>query len=94
MEDNVKKFLDRVVDRIVKETTIDYDKKTAYTSFLPHNSILSLYASIFKDHCINIYGLNDDEADYVWKEYRKIIKDKLGVTEKRRGSLSDLINDL
>ena len=92
MEDNVKKFLDRVVDMIVSETTIDYDKKVAYTSFLPHNSLM--YDSIFKEHCINIYGLNDDEADYVWEEYRKIIKDKLGVKEKRYRSLSDLINDL
>ena len=28
-------------------------------------------------HCRDVYGLNDDEIEYVWKEYKQIIKDKI-----------------
>ena len=84
-----KKFLDKVIDQIVSETTIDYDRKVIETPF-PHSlsfpllqfslSILSLLLSLsssFLKHCEDVYGLNEQETEYVWKEYRKIIKDKI-----------------
>ena len=81
-----KKFLDKVLDQIVSETEIDYDKKEIYLPFF-HSlfsfyhlflflSTISLPGSFYK-HCKNIYGLNDDEVDYVWEEYRNIIKDEI-----------------
>jgi len=31
----------------------------------------------FKKHCREIYGLNDDEMDYVWREYINSIINKI-----------------
>ena len=80
MEDNVKKYLDRVVDRIVSETRINRYERRIYTPFndVPWDN---LYAQPFildlYDHCEDVYGLNDDEMRYVWKEYKDIIEDKI-----------------
>ena len=77
------KFLDKVVDQIVSETTIDYDRKVIGTPlhFIPfdffHPSFTSsIYPLIFSKHCRGVYGLNDDEVKYVWDEYKKIILNK------------------
>ena len=79
-----KKFLDKVVDQIVSETMVDYEKERAYTPFFYSSSIPSLfhllfyhYRSPFTKHCKNVYGLNKEETEYVWEEYRRIIKDKI-----------------
>jgi hypothetical protein len=78
------KFLDKVVDQIVRETRIDYDKERLHTpSLLPFSSFSSpLFLRRFPPlsfiiHCGEVYGLNKEEVGYVWKEYRKIIKDKI-----------------
>tara|TARA_R110002153_G_scaffold20257_2_gene69021 strand:+ start:933 stop:1223 length:291 start_codon:yes stop_codon:yes gene_type:complete len=89
------KFLNKVVDQIVSETRVDYDRKVIKTpfrsftlssqSFLPpylpllpssSSSLLSTL-SLFSNHCEDIYGLNEQEIDYVWEEYKRIIKDKI-----------------
>jgi hypothetical protein len=83
------RFLDKVVDQIISETEIDYDKERIYTlSFPPFDflsplssfylAIFSLHPpSSFSDHCKDVYGLKDkQEIKYVWKEYMKIIKSK------------------
>jgi hypothetical protein len=79
------RFLDKVVDQIVSETTIDYEKER----FLPPSStstFSSFHISRFTPlapypffiiHCEEVYGLNKDEVKYVWDKYRHIIKDKL-----------------
>ena len=88
-----KKFLNKVVDQIVRETIIDYESKrfdppfTRPSFFPPHLSSipfttinrLDFHSSItpFIKHCREVYGLNDDEIEYVWKEYTKIIADKI-----------------
>ena len=87
------KFLDKVLNQIVSETMVDYDKERIKTPFrhlsysfllhfqLPTNllasSKTSALLSSFSDHCKKVYGLNKDEVGYVWKEYRDIIKDML-----------------
>ena len=83
-------YLDKVVDQIVSETTIDYENDRIFTPFSPNSLPVSLLLSIVKDwntspllhrllrrHCKEVYGLNDDEVNYVWDEYRNIIKDKI-----------------
>ena len=82
-----KKFLNKVVDQLVNETRIDYNERRIY--FPSFSSPLSLFLSLilspsrsfisssFTKHCKNVYGLNDGEIDYVWVEYKKIIKDKI-----------------
>ena len=81
------KFLNKVVNQIVYETRIDYGMEEIQfpfpsLPFLSFSSCLRLLSrsfpsSYFFDHCRDIYGLNDDEVKYVWKEYREIIKDKI-----------------
>ena len=86
-----KRFLNKVIDQIVSETTIDYDEER----FLPPFSIPSPIVPFpsypisytfrlpfhppypsFTIHCRDVYGLNKEEIGYVWKEYIKIIRDK------------------
>tara|TARA_R110001599_G_scaffold95215_1_gene247073 strand:+ start:254 stop:526 length:273 start_codon:yes stop_codon:yes gene_type:complete len=83
------KFLNKVVNQIVNETMIDYRGKgkiftpfsLPFYLFLPFypsfSSISSSYRSNFFNHCKDIYGLNEQEIDYVWEEYKRIIKDKI-----------------
>ena len=81
------KFLDKVVDQIVRETTIDYENDIIFTPFAPtlplppsppsHLLFISNLHPSFIIHCREVYGLNKEEIGYVWYEYRKIIKDKI-----------------
>jgi len=87
-----KKYLNKVLDQLVGETTIDYDKERLYTPFpislYSKSSFLTSFSSFsylsplfpphfFSKHCEGVYGLNDDEIKYIWNEYKKIIKDKI-----------------
>jgi hypothetical protein len=84
------KFLDKVVEQIVSETEVDNDEGRVYTPFssslgflFVSTSPLFLHSSTpplssFSKHCREVYGLNEDEVSYVWEEYKKIIKDKIG----------------
>ena len=86
------KFLNKVIDQLVSETRIDYDRRVIESPFfslilvssflhLPsfRSSLLlpSFTFLSFSDHCKDVYGLNDDEIEYVWKEYRETIIDKI-----------------
>jgi len=31
----------------------------------------------FENHCREVYGLNEEESEYVWDEWEKIIEDKI-----------------
>lgn len=78
-----KKFLDKVLEQIVRETIVDHEEAVVYTPFFP--SIRFLYfhkgyspnSSYFNIHCKDIYGLNKEEIEYVWKEYKDIVRDKI-----------------
>ncbi len=79
-----KKFLNKVADRLVKETRIDFTRGSVRTPFLPRftTSLFFLlppppFSPFFSEHCENIYGLNNEETDYVWKEYKDIIDNKI-----------------
>jgi hypothetical protein len=83
------KFLNKVLDQIVSETRIDYGMGEIQFSFSSLPAIpllLFLFSSpfsssvplpLFTKHCEEVYGLNEQEIDYVWKEYKRIIKDKI-----------------
>ena len=77
------KFLNKVIDQLAYETEIDYDEERflpPFFNYFSHNSV-ALFSSpsspypSFIIHCREVYGLNEDEVSYVWKEYRKIIID-------------------
>ena len=75
------KFLNKVVDQIVSETKI-VDRNEIFFPFfsvpLLHPPSQSMFLPFsFSNHCKNIYGLNDDEVKYVWKQYKRIINDKI-----------------
>ena len=79
MENNI--FLDKVVEFIVKDTKIDYDKGRVHLSFSPLSfpsfSLPSPLFSSFSRYCKNVYGLTDKEIEYVWKEFLSVIKNKI-----------------
>ena len=76
------KFLDRVLDQIVRETTIDIDEGRIYppTSLNPYPLSIPFFSSppfSFTIHCRDVYGLNEQEIKYVWKEYKDNIYYKI-----------------
>jgi hypothetical protein len=82
-----KKFLDKVVDQILYETKIDYDVEemklpffsnwTSFRFYFSYILVSVLIPTSLTKHCRRIYGLNKEETDYVWDEYKHIIKDKI-----------------
>ena len=90
MENNI--FLDKVVEFIVKDTRIDYDKRgIQFPFFIPSPSLLFFPSPplssrpfppgsssiLFSEYCKNVYGLTEQEIEYVWNQYRTIILDKI-----------------
>ena len=76
------KFLNKVIDQLVSETRIDYDRGVIespfhFSSFFLSYSSSSFFLPSFVDHCRDVYGLNMQEREYVWKEYRETIIDKI-----------------
>ena len=85
------KFLHKVLDQIVRETRVDYSMEEiqfpfSTSSFSPlvlsSSSIFSFFSLsplpfLFTKHCEDVYGLNEEETEYVWNNYVQIIEDKL-----------------
>ena len=79
--DKQKEYVDKVIEQIVSETIIDYGKgriDSPFTVFY-HSDIIRQNESTyyFATHCRDVYGLDDDEVEYVWNEYKKMINDKI-----------------
>lgn len=77
-----KEYLHKVLNHIVSETIMDYDEEEAYPPFAPFSSsfllLLSSFLSIpFLEHCEEVYGLTEPEIEYIWEEYKQIIRDKI-----------------
>ena len=73
-----KKFLDKVVDQIISETTIE-DGENNYVipfrrirwAFQPSfTNPYHINKNYFIHHCKTIYGLNDDETEYVFDQFK------------------------
>ena len=63
--------------------------------FYKRDRLPPLY-TLFEQHCKVVYGLNDDEVDYLWDEYKNIIKDKIEhnkntITESEEITVKDSI---
>jgi hypothetical protein len=78
--DNKKRYLDKVVDFLVDDTTIDFKYsviKFPSSPFLLFPRSPSPPVSLsFSKYCRDNYGLTDEEIDYVWDTYKNIILDK------------------
>ena len=85
MEDNQNIYLDKVIEFLLRDTNIDYknEKITTPSSFSFYFSSLFLLLpsflpfSTFSKYCKEVYGLTEQEIEYVWKEYKSIIKIKI-----------------
>ena len=82
------KFLDKVIKQMVSETRMDHEENILYTPYRIYkltpllkrvNSFHSTdgWTPTFYGHCMGVYGLNEEEMEYVWDKYREIVKDKL-----------------
>jgi len=71
------KFLNKVYNQIISETRIINDK--VYTPFFPifypllssRDPFPPRFLSSFFFHCKEVYCLNKEETEYVWREYKK-----------------------
>lgn len=79
-----KKYIDKVVGSLVRSTKMDYDKEEIQFPFLTFILPLPSFSSSsplkplpFSEYCKNIYGLNEEEIEYVWNKYIKSIIDKI-----------------
>tara|TARA_R110000823_G_scaffold191628_2_gene323159 strand:+ start:224 stop:499 length:276 start_codon:yes stop_codon:yes gene_type:complete len=85
-----KIFLDKVINQIVSETILDYGDKViktpfsrwygfsfTYLSSLPYLIYPFVSDSPFTKHCRDVYSLNGQETEYVWKVYRDDITYKI-----------------
>lgn len=83
MDNKIKRYLDKVIEHLLRDTKIDYEKKEIRYFFSRRlDSVLhglpSLYAfSDFSDYCKNMFGLTEDEIDYVWYGWYDIMLDKI-----------------
>ena len=83
-----KKYLDKILDHMVRGVKINYGTGRVYTPFslplLPLTFTFLLSTSpplLFFKYCVNQFGLTKDEIDYVWGQYSTIIKDKISKRE-------------
>jgi len=85
-----KKYLDKVVEFILRDTKIDYEMKEIHFTFLPNVRPLpfqtshklnflthSTFFDTFVKYCRDIFGLTNREMDYVYRNYSNIILDKI-----------------
>ena len=91
-----KRYLDKVINHLVKITKIEHEKERICFPFKPRYPIycLHLYSDpffpfrsnssptvlppfSFTKYCNNIYGLTEEEIEYVWEQYKIIIRDKV-----------------
>ena len=88
-----KKYIDKVIDHMVRDTEIDYENRRVIFSrfsyhfsfslsptFLPFSKFVSypiLPSSPFYKYCRNQFGLTPKEIKYVWDKYKDIMLEKI-----------------
>ena len=79
MVDSQKKYLDRVVSILVRDTRIDYGEKEITYTFIPFSKFKynNIALSFFSKYCKDTYGIGENEIEYVWVEYKDKIIEKL-----------------
>ena len=91
-------YLNKIVEYLVDDTIINFNENKIRLPFTlspflllhHHPSFFSslISTSLFSKYCKDNYGLTDEEIDYVWKEYRNIIFDKIN----NMGSINESID--
>ncbi len=82
-----KKYIDKVIEHLVRSTKIDYEKELIVFPPLssPFNSTLLYITSkntpkcpnFFSSYCKNTFGLTKEEIIYVYIQWRGIMRDKI-----------------
>jgi hypothetical protein len=79
----MNRYIEHIINDLVRDTRIDYDQDRIYFPFLSPNSLIHIFSHPhftllhFSDYCKERYGLTEDEIYYVWDQYTSIIKDKI-----------------
>jgi len=73
-----KKYLDKVVGSIVRGTKIDFKFKRIFSTPFNDNTYPTIYINTFQRYCKSQFGLTEDEILYVFVEWKKKIKEKIG----------------
>ena len=85
------RYLDKVVEFLIRETDINYELEELTFNFIllpaPYRTsfhwLESFYLSLpiglpyLDDYCKNTYGLTEEEIEYVWEQYKHEILDKI-----------------
>ena len=77
-------YLDKVIEYLLRDTKIYYDIDKIKFPFYPSPSsfysfplfTFSLFL-LFSSYSKEVYGLTDEEMEYVWIEYKSIIRYKI-----------------
>lgn len=83
--DKQNKFLDKVVELLVRGTILDYVNKTWTSPYIkplfkysyPSFDFILYTFHPFSNYCEDNYNLTEDEIFYVWRRYKEIILDKM-----------------
>ena len=97
MEDNRKRFLDKVVEFLVRDTIIDYGDNHIYFPFFPSYSLYISVANLdyffhkgrYSQYCKDNYGLSHSESLYVWGIYIGMIKEKINTKSESLNESDD-----
>jgi hypothetical protein len=87
-----KKFLNKVLEQIISESTIDYEMKKVYPPFsygYTPSSCFSFLYNPFQKHCEEVYSLkNKSDLFYIWTNFIYRMGEKLN-KESYKSSLMD-----
>ena len=79
--DNKEKYINYVVDDLVKDTEMDYYKQSikfpfpSFFSSLHYNLFISIpLLSTFSKYVEEKYGTRDEEIQIIWEQYRERLK--------------------
>lgn len=101
MDNRKKEYLDKIVTYLFEDTDFEYvpnDKlcrvvvdtyftTDCFTDWTYHNHTL------IQDFCVGDYGLSEDEVRYVWREYNKMIFDKVREIININRNLNESVSD-
>jgi len=90
MNKKESQYIDKIIYWLVDDTEIDYDTEHITGNFLIDSNLDSIGISdgrggfIFVsfrtkviNHCRNTYGVSDVNAEYIWSQYKQILKEKI-----------------
>jgi hypothetical protein len=101
VDNRKKEYLDKIVTYLFEDTDFEYvpnDKlcrvvvdtyftTDCFTEWTYHNHTL------IQDFCVQDYGLSEDEVRYVWREYNKMIFDKVREIININRNLNESVSD-